>query len=477
MPRIMIAAPSSGSGKTTIVCGLLQALLDRDRKVHCFKCGPDYIDPMFHRTVLGIPTGNLDSFFVNTRMLRYLLQEKDQECLEEPAISENLEDKRITVLEGVMGYYDGKSVNTIEGSSYDLARKLDTPVLLVVNGKGASLSIVAMIQGFLSYQSPSMIQGILLNQVSASIYQGLKHQIEETLHVPVVGYLPVQQDLVLSGRHLGLVSPDEIGDVHTKIRQLAKRMEETIDVEQIIEIANQTEDISDTVPIEVEGYEGFCRAIKGQREGIRIAIARDSAFCFYYQENIRFLQKAGVTLAPFSPIGDEKLPENIQGLLLGGGYPELHARALSENQSMMRQIRSCLEQGLPCLAECGGYLYLQETLEDDGGDTYPMVGFFTGHGKRAEKRTRFGYIDIRMNGDSILGKAGTSLPGHEFHYWESDQEGDQAVAYKPDNVRSWNCERSKAQTLAGFPHYYFPGNLVALQNFIQCCLDYGLQSL
>jgi len=459
LPRIMIAAPNSGSGKTTIVCGLLQAWVNRGLVTNAYKCGPDYIDPMFHRTVLQVPTGNLDTFFSDETMLRYLFEE---------AYHEQANRDSIAVVEGVMGYYDGKSLDSLEGSSYDLGRKLELPVILVVNGKGASLSILAQIKGFLTFQEPSMIKGILLNQVSSSIYQGIKQRIENELKIPVVGYLSPQKKWGLASRHLGLVKPDEIQDLREKVLELARQMEETVDLERILQIANQAPKFSYEIPEKIIAYEIF---FKGN-DKIRVAIAQDEAFCFYYKENRTLMEKAGVELIPFSPIKDRELPHDIQGLILGGGYPELYVHKLAENHSMKESICGMLEAGLPCLAECGGFLYLQETLADEEGKQYPMVGFLKGNGRKAEKRSHFGYISVQIEEKSVLGEKDICIPGHEFHYWESDQEGNAGRAVKPDGIRTWKCIQVKRNTLAGFPHFYFPGNLKALQSFITCCGRY-----
>lgn len=451
--RIMLAGTASGSGKTTIMCGLLQVLAERGLKIAALKCGPDYIDPMFHRTVVGtkgqrIKTCNIDTFFTDAETTKSLAAKVSQ-------------DADISVLEGVMGYYDGSSAESTEASSYAVAGLLQVPVVLVVNCKGASLSVVAMIKGFVGYKKESHIKGVILNQIAPSIYPVIKAQIEQELNISVFGYVPFTQDFLLQSRHLGLVMPEEVNKIQKKLHDFAKVLETTLAIDQIISLANTAEPII---------YQEA--AIKKLTAKVRIGVARDEAFCFYYEENISLLEEMGAQIIPFSPIKDQELPEDLQGLLLGGGYPELYAKELSGNKSMRESIKTALEHGLACIAECGGFLYLQEMLEDEQGENYPMTGYFRETGFPAKKRRRFGYITLTMGEDSILGKAGTRLPAHEFHYWESSNPGQMAVAQKPDGIRSWNCIHNSRRVLAGFPHYYFYGNTEAAYQFLTACSNH-----
>lgn len=449
--RIMIAAPSSGCGKTTITCGLLQALVNRRMQAVSFKCGPDYIDPMFHRSVIGVPAGNLDTFFTEYGHMRYLFAEASRQA-------------EIAVLEGVMGYYDGQTVRSTDASSYDIAKQLQTPVILVVNGKGASQSIAALIQGFLQYRTPSMIQGVILNQVSAVIFPQLKEKIEQELQIPVLGYLPFHKRMELQSRHLGLVIPEELGDLQKQLQEIVAMMEETIDIPKIIRIASEAPALSYEEPVYLQNV---------IHKKVRIAVARDQAFCFYYQESMQLFEKMGVVLVPFSPLKDATLPQDVQGLLLGGGYPELHAKTLADNTSMRKSIKKALLSNMPCIAECGGFLYLQETLADEKGVNYPMIGFLKGAAQRAAKRQGFGYVNVTVKEESVFGVPGVQIPAHEFHYWESSEPGVQAIAVKPDGVRKWDCMRIQNKTIAGFPHFYLQGNMQAAASFVDNCVQYG----
>ena len=334
LPRIMLAAPASGSGKTLVTCGILQALVNRGLRVASFKCGPDYIDPMFHSRVIGARSGNLDTFFTDGETTRYLFGRAASEA-------------DISVIEGVMGYFDGLGGISEQASSsdvartldapvvLDVARTLDAPVVLVVNCRGMSLSVLALIQGFVEYRKPGQIRGVILNQLPASLYPDLKERIEEDLPVRVLGYVPKAEELVLESRHLGLVLPGEIERLREKLQKLAALLEETLDLEGLISMAREAPELlyrEPELPRAQAQLPGHGKI--SEREKIRIGVAQDEAFCFTYRDNLQLLQDLGAELVPFSPLADAGLPENLQGLILSGGYPELHAARLAENASM-----------------------------------------------------------------------------------------------------------------------------------------------
>ena len=301
IPRFMLAAAASGSGKTTVTCGLLQALQNRGCKVASFKCGPDYIDPMFHQKVIGTHSRNLDLFFMRPDVIHYLL-------------AKNGAGKDVSLLEGVMGFYDGLGGNTTIASSYDLAKTTKTPVILVVNCNGMSVSAAAQIKGFLSFRPDAGIVGVILNQVSAMLYPTLKSVIEAELSVRVLGYLPYLPECFLESRHLGLVTAQEITDLQKKLQQLAAQLEKSVDIDGLLQIAGAA------APIGWQEPAVFQQKIE---QPVKIAIAQDEAFCFYYQDSLDLLTELGAELLPFSPLHDEILPDDIDGLYLGGGYPLL----------------------------------------------------------------------------------------------------------------------------------------------------------
>ena len=450
VPRIMLAAPASGSGKTLITCGILQALVNRGFNVASFKCGPDYIDPMFHSRVIGVKSGNLDTFFTDRETTRFLFGRRAAEA-------------EVSVVEGVMGYYDGLGGISEEASSSDVAETLDMPVVLVVNCRGMSISVVPLIKGFLEYQKPSHIRGVILNQMPKALYPDMKEQIERWLPVKVLGYVPKAEDLVLESRHLGLVLPGEIERLKEKLNQLAEVIEESIDLDAFLAMAWEAEDFTYETP-EIPKLSGT--------EKVRIGVAEDEAFCFTYRDNLQLLKDMGAELTSFSPIRDKSLPEGLHGLLLSGGYPELHAKELSENASMRRSVREAIEKGLPCIAECGGFLYLHRTLEGADGVEYPMVDGIKARAYRTDRLSRFGYIEMEAKRDQLILKEGEKARGHEFHYWESENCGDAIHAKKPLRKRSWDCVHGTDTLYAGFPHLFFYSNPAVVWNFLQKCEEY-----
>ena len=355
VPRILLGAAASGSGKTLITCGLLQALKNRKLQVTSFKCGPDYIDPMFHSRVIGTKSRNLDSFFADEDTVRYLLEKNARDC-------------EISVIEGVMGYYDGLAGISPKASAYDVAKITKTPAVLIVNAKGMSLSAAAFIKGFVEYQEDSQIRGVILNQVSSMMYPRLKQIIEEELSIKVYGYVPVVKDCVLESRHLGLVMPEEIVDLQQKLMELAEILEKSVDIDGLLELAEHAEEL----PVQ----ESPVAYHTGRK--IRIALAKDEAFCFFYQYNLELLEEMGAELVPFSPIHDKKLPEHIDGMLFHGGYPELYAKKLSENKEMLAAVCAAVQTGIPYMAECGGFMYLHQEMEDMEGHSWPMAGVIHG---------------------------------------------------------------------------------------------------
>lgn len=441
VPRFMIAAPASGTGKTTVTLALLSALSGRGSKPVAFKCGPDYIDPMFHRAVLGIPSYNLDLFFTGGETVCGLLGEHGR-------------GHDIAVIEGVMGYYDGIGADT-RASSYELARVTQTPVILTVSAQGASMSVAALINGFKDFRTPGMIAAVILNDCSEPLYKMLKEAVEEETGLKVLGYFPRMPECSIGSRHLGLITAAEIKDIKRKLELLGSQAKKSIDIGALLEIAKSSPALFERMP-EPEPV---------VKDKPRIALAKDEAFCFYYEDNLELLERLGARLVAFSPLHDKKLPEGVGGLYLGGGYPELYASALSENASMRESIRMEVGSGLPTLAECGGYLYLHETLEGDDGKAYPMAGVLKGHGFKTSRLQRFGYISVTANRDNVLCSAGESIPAHEFHYWDTARDDGDCTARRPGGGQ-WQCIRAGKTLFAGFPHLYFYGNMAFAKGFV-----------
>lgn len=450
-PRLMLAAASSGSGKTTIACAILQALTRMGEYPVSFKCGPDYIDPMFHRQVLGVPSRNLDLFFSDEATAAYLLQK-------------NSENFSLAFIEGVMGYYDGIATTT-EASSWQLAKATQTPVVLVLNCKGMSVSIAAQLGGYLSYQPDSQIKGVILNQVSKSIYPEIKALIEQRYDVAVCGYMPKMSDCSLESRHLGLVTAEEIGDLQQRLEKLGEQAMQTIDLPLLLKIAAQAPALA--VPA--------VQLPAPNPTPLRIGVARDKAFSFYYADNLELLKQLGAQLVEFSPLHDPQLPDDLDGLLLGGGYPELYADTLSQNCTLMAQIKASLQNGLPCIAECGGFQYLCEQLEGADSKSYPMVGFLPGSSFRTPSLRRFGYVRLTAQKDNLLCKKGEGFAAHEFHYWDSQHCGNGCIAQKPYRRSSWECVVCDENFWAGYPHLYFYANVQMAKNFLNRCNRFHTQ--
>ena len=451
----MLAAPSSGSGKTMITCGILQSFVNRGLSPASFKCGPDYIDPMFHTKVIGARSRNLDTFFTEEAVTRYLF-------------AKTAVNAGVSVLEGVMGIFDGLGGTSPRASSYDLASVTDTPVILVVNARGMSLSVIPMILGYLEYQKrfgKQVIRGVILNQMTKMTYLLLKEKIEQQTGIRLLGYVPRLEGCTIESRHLGLVTPDEITDLQQTLNRLSEELEKCLDLDGILEIAGSAPDYEDRelqVPEEVRKY-------LVQRDIPRIGVAMDEAFCFYYQDNLELLQQMGAELVRFSPLHDTRLPEQLGGLILGGGYPELYAKQLEQNSSMKKQICEALSKGMPYLAECGGFMYLHEEMEDMEGCAHEMCGVIPGRSFRTPKLSRFGYIDLSAKEDSgqQLLKAGQVIRGHEFHYFDSTNSGADYHAQKPAGKRSWDCIHGNGYSAAGYPHLYYWSNPEFAAEFVR----------
>ena len=454
IPRILLAAGSSGSGKTLITCGLLEALVERGLKTASFKCGPDYIDPMFHSRVIGTKSRNLDTFFTVPEVTKYLLTRNARDC-------------EVAVMEGVMGFYDGVAGTTTRASAYDLAKVTDTPVILIVNSRGMSVSLAAYVKGFLEYKKDSHIKGVIFNQMSPMLYPRMKKLLEEELGVVVLGYVPKVEDCVIESRHLGLVLPDEIPELKDRLHKLAGVLEETLDIDRILELAGEAPDLLDAKPESVTDFR--------LSEPVRIGVAEDEAFCFFYADNFRLLGEMGAEIVPFSPMEDKQLPDDLDGLLLYGGYPELNGKKLEQNTTMKAMIREKLKAGMPCMAECGGFMYLHEEMEGMDGNFYQMAGVIPGKAYRTPKLSRFGYVTLTQKKPALGMEDFGEIPAHEFHYFDSENCGEDFHAAKPESKRGWDCIHGTDTMLAGFPHLYYYGNPEVPKAFLKKCLAYKKQ--
>ena len=472
--RIMIAAPQSGSGKTLITCALLQALKEKNYHLESFKCGPDYIDPMFHKTVLGISSRNLDPFFTEDSITRMLL-------------SKGQDSRDLAVIEGVMGLYDGLGGIREEGSSYHLAKTLDglggireeassyalakatnTPILLTVNARGIGRSLLALLSGFLQYDTAHLIKGVILNQTPSSFASVLAKEIEETFHIPVVASFPVRDDVRIESRHLGLVMPYELEDIQSRLKIASQVLCENANIEQILEIAKSAPKLEYDVESDIKH--------KITEKTIRIGVARDEAFCFYYEDNLDLLKSLGAKLIFFSPLHDDTLPKDLDGILFGGGYPELYLKELEENESMRNSVKSAIENKMPSLAECGGFMYLHDTIFDSEKKPYKMAGVIHACCMKKERLVRFGYLTLNSKTDSFL-KKGETIRGHEFHYYDSEDNGECAIAKKPVGTKSWECVHAGSDHWWGFAHLSYYSNPKFAEKFAEACRSYKINKI
>ena len=448
MLQLVATAPQSGSGKTTAVCALLGAMAARGLTPCAFKAGPDYIDPMFHRAVLGVESHNLDLFFSTPETVRSLY-------------ARHAAGHGAAVVEGAMGYYDGLGGVSDTASAWHLADTLDLPALLVVRPKGASLTLAATLRGLLAFRTPHHIAGILLNDCTENLYKMLRPMLERETGLPVVGYLPFLPGAAIESRHLGLKTAAEIADLQARLKLLADAAQSSIDWPLLQRLFDRPAPAA-APPVAVPPR-------------VRLAVARDAAFCFTYAETLEALQENGAELCFFSPLQDTALPPDIGGLYLPGGYPELYAAELAANAPMRAALKAAVENGLPTAAECGGFLYLGQTLENADGTPHPMAGVLPGHGVKTGRLVRFGYATLTAQADSMLFAAGEQFPAHEFHHWDSTQNGTALTAAKA-NGRQWACGFANAHLYAGFPHLYWAGTPLA-QRFVAAAERYKREEL
>lgn len=478
MRRIMIAAPCSGSGKTSITIALLKSLKERGVNVFSVKAGPDYIDPLFHRVVSGVDAYNLDTYFTNGETTRALLKQ-------------DFEGHDFAVMEGVMGLYDGVGGILEEGSSYLLAKETKTPIFLVINAKGAGKSLAAQIAGMKLFDKEGLIRGVILNRVSEKYYGIIKSCIEEETNLPVLGFLPDKKEFALGSRHLGLVTPDEIETIREITKALSEEFIMHVDLDAVIRISESTEGVEDNTNAERNSYYKMDSDNTGNTEGCGnsdkenaeitkrtdnskcvIAVSKDEAFQFLYEENLRLLKKLGAEIRFFSPLHDEQVPEYADALILCGGYPELYLDRLCSNISMRESIRKCFKKNMPFIAECGGFIYLHKKIEDLNGKIYDGAGIIDAFCKYTGKSVRFGYLEIREKNANFMPENG-KIKGHEFHYYESDQNGNDCISEKPFDHAQYECIHKTGNSWLGFPHLYYPSNPDFVKSFIRLAEEYS----
>ena len=446
MIAFAITALSSGSGKTVLTSAFLQALSDRGRSPCAFKCGPDYVDPVYHRSIPGVTCHNLDLFLNTEQGVRRLF-------------ARSVQGYDAAVAEGVMGYYDGIMGADTNGSTYHIAKTLGLPVLLVADGKQGAMSLCAQISGMLSFRKDAGIRAVFCNRCSEAAFPALRAAIEKECGLPVIGYLPESPEASIGSRHLGLLSAGETAEWETRRQLLGSQLAAHTDFEAL-------EELFSYAPAETE------MTSSARRPVCRIAVSRDKAFSFCYEETLDTLAEAGAEIVPFSPLHDSALPKDCGALYLTGGYPELHAEALAQNEAMRKAVSEAVKGGMPTVAEGGGFLYLLMSLTDARGETYPMAGVFPGNAKNASKPVRFGYAYLTAKENSLLFAQEDRVPVHSFHYWDTAETGSAFTVEKPSGKRRWESGYASGTMYAAFEQLYFAGVPQAALSFVQAAMAY-----
>ena len=445
IPRFMLVGSGSDSGKTTITCAILRAMQRSALNPVSFKCGPDYIDPMFHTKALGIKSRNLDLYLCGEKAVKYLL-------------AKNSKGAGVSIIEGVMGMYDGIGTDDTFSSNH-LARITQTPEVLIINPKGMSLSLLAQIYGYMHFK-PNNIKGVILNKTKETMYPMYKEMIENNLNIKVYGYMPIVENASFPDRHLGLVTAGEIDNINRKLNLLADTCAKTIDLKALLKLSEKNSDFT---------YEEI--EINHQSD-VRIAVASDNAFSFYYEDNFDLLRSLGATTEFFSPLKDKTLPKDIHGIIIGGGYPEEYAEKLSKNTAIIGKLHEYIvKKSIPTIAECGGFMYLGKSITDFQNKKYAMVNAIDTDSFMTDKLMRFGYVKLTAQNDNLLCDKGDFINAHEFHYSDSNNNGSDFLAQK-ESGRSWNAIHASQSLFAGYPHMHLWGNINFAKKFIKKCEEF-----
>ncbi len=454
---LMIAGVSSGSGKTTLTIGLMRALKNRGNSVAAFKAGPDYIDPMFHRLAINGASYNLPPWMVEEDTLKYLYAKRSF-------------GHDISIVEGVMGYFDGHSFKTTYGSSAHLADILGIGVVIIMDASSMALTAAALIEGLMRFHEPTRIKGVIFNKVrTQGHYDLLKNAVEAHLSITCYGYIKPCTGVGLESRHLGLVQAQEDLEIEAKIEKMAALVEETVDLKRLFNDFKNAVDQSRIVAYDGSGSPFIQASLSklksaiGKKSGLRVGFAYDDAFSFYYDENIETLREVGVSLIPFSPLKDESVPSSIDALYIGGGYPEVFAKALMENRLMRKAIKACSDAGMPIYAECGGLMYLMRTLENSDGEVYEMVGIFDGVSKMTDRLQHFGHVDATLQQPLEGEDAAILYRGHEFHHSVVTVNDIETIITVNGKSDTWQCGYHVHNVIGTYVHNHFYSNLSFLE--------------
>jgi len=445
-PRLVIGGTHSGVGKTTIATALIAAFSRRGLRVQPYKVGPDFIDPGFHQAACGSFSRNLDGWMLS--------RVTNLEVFARAAA-----DADLAIIEGVMGLFDGHSGSSEEGSTAEMAKWLNAPVLLVADGSAMARSAAALVRGFEMFDPKLDIAGIVFNRIGGDRHaELLRGSVSEYCTTEVVSCLPRNAEIAIPSRHLGLTLAAE-SLTQGSLTQMADWIEANLDLDRLLALASKR----------ASSFDAPHEAARTAGPAVRIGIAQDQAFCFYYRDNLDLLARRGAELIPLSPISDSELPAGIGGLYLGGGYPELYAERLSANHSMLRAIREFAESGGPVYAECGGFMYLTEGIVDADGREHPMAGVFPTRARMQPRLAALGYVQPKLTGDCLWAANCHDLRGHQFRYSKIDP--------MPESIARAYCEPVEGYrrnaVLASYVHLHFLSNPWFAEQFVQHCAKWA----
>ncbi len=454
-PRLVLAGTHSGAGKTTLTLGVMAALHRRGLRVQGYKVGPDYIDPGYHQGATGRQSRNLDSWMMSKQTLLEVFLRSSAEA-------------DISIIEGVMGYFDGKDPLSDTGSTAEVSQVLQAPVVLVVDAGGMARSAAAVVRGFQSLEAQPRIAGVIVNRVgSEGHFRLIQAAVEQECNIPVLGYLQTDPDLKLPERHLGLIPAVERGELSFLFDRVAAAVEQTVNLDGILQLAQQAVTLRQGKP------QLFLDSASPPQ--VTIAVAKDVAFNFYYPENLELLEHAGARLVFFSPLAGETVPAQADGLYLGGGFPEEFAAQLSGNSQVLASVRECIQRGMPTFAECGGYMFLTRSITNHQGDTYPMVGVIPAHVVMESRLMALGYREVVAVHDTPLLRTGEVARGHEFHYSRLEVAEGVATSQYPPAYRMKSLRQDKLDgygrdnLVAGYAHLHFASHPEMARRFVAAC--------
>ena len=449
-PRLIIAATQSGAGKTTITCGILAALKKRGLDVQAYKVGPDYIDTGFHEIASGKPSHNLDSWLAGENKLQEIFF----------SASNSL---KFAVIEGVMGLYDGGQGGI--SSTAQIAQILASPVILIIDVKSMGTSAAAVALGFREFDKNLNLAGVILNRVGSDSHKKMIVDALEKINIKCFGAIKRNAEFVLPERHLGLV-PTAENNFDKMIEKICATVEAELDIDALIKIAEYAPAVNVEIP-----------TVKKISSTFKIAVAKDAAFNFYYEESLHELEKLGAELIYFSPLEDEKLPANISGLIIGGGFPEMFAQKLQDNKKIRLAIRDSAENNLPIYAECGGFMYLMNSITDFDGKIFEMCGIIPSQAVMTSKLQTVGYIDAEILQDCIIGKAGDKIHAHEFHFSTADTDKNIFGCKRMRTGKIYRAGFFTKNIVASYLHIHFAGCQSAAENFVNACKNYNQKRL